>query len=164
MYILDIAGGDCQHPWLAGRVTTGSGGSRGTGEPAPGSSCGWAGAVPACAGTELCTPRVCWWGVCWCCYVGAASSTGKYLSAEKETRLVSTVLFVFFFLLILFPSLHWVGKVFRWEQASSTHMAACARLCLPAQYTAVMLGRYFWPSWSLPSLKCICSKSWYPSV
>lgn len=103
MYILDIAGGDCQHPWLVGRVTTGSGGSRGTGEPAPGSSCGWAGAVPACAGTELCTPRVCWWGVCWCCYVGAASSTGKYLSAEKETRLVSTVLVFFFFFLSFFP-------------------------------------------------------------
>lgn len=28
--------------------------------------------------------------------MGAASSTGKYLSAEKETRLVSTVLFFFF--------------------------------------------------------------------
>lgn len=35
------------------------------GKQPPGSSCGWEWAV--CAGTEPCTSRVCWWGVCWCC-------------------------------------------------------------------------------------------------
>lgn len=48
--------------------------------------------------------------------------------------------------------------------ASWVHMDVCARLCQPALYAVMMLGKYFWPLWSLPSLKHIYSKSWYLSV